>query len=484
MRHSSSTTEPREESCAPDRPCADPEPDRLAIEACRHAVARQPNSIPLWLDMGNACARAGDLIEAIACYGKGLRLDPNSGPIWNNFGNLFLRLDDIDSAISCYRNASRLLPFDALSAYGLGRALNLVGNHREAREQLSLACGLDAGHADAWINLGNAHQHLGDPVEALRCFDRARTLSPHPAEAEVNRAVVLLDQENFAEGWPAYEHRWELPAFAPTRQRFLHRPQWQGESLHGRRILLYGEQGFGDMIQFARFIPQLAALGAEVSLEVPGRLTDLLSGLPGLHHTLARGEPIPDFDYHCPLMSLPLALGLDFATIPSQRYLTVPEPLQRAARRALDHAVHRSSAVLHAGISWRGNRSHPWDRIRSLRLSQLAPLAEVSGVQWHVLQKDATDEEMAAWPGRASPHASLLPARWVPYHRRAHPGTRPRGLGRYGHRPPDRGSRQAVLDPAAGFLRLALAFPSPRFAVVSFGSALPSNGTGQLDRRR
>ena len=403
MRHSSSKTEPREQLRARARPGALPGPgtaqDRAAIEAYRCALARQPHSVALWLDMGNACARAGNLLEAIACYGNGLRLDPDSGPTWNNFGNLFLRLDDIDSAISCYRHASRLLPSDALSAYGLGRALNLVGNHREARDHLALACALDSAHADAWINLGNAHQHLGDPVEALRCFDRALALSPHPAEAQMNRAMVLLDQENFAEGWPAYEHRWDLPSFASVRQRFLHRPQWQGESLDGRRILLYGEQGFGDMVQFARFIPQIAALGAEVFLEVPQRLTELLSGLPGLHHTLARGDALPDFDFHCPLMSIPLALGLDVASIPSQRYLSIPEPVSKAAHRALRALTHNAPAVLHAGISWRGNPSHPWDRVRSLRLSHFAPLAAVAGVQWHVLQKDATKEEMAAWPG-------------------------------------------------------------------------------------
>jgi Tetratricopeptide repeat/Glycosyltransferase family 9 (heptosyltransferase) len=361
----------------------------------------------MWLDLGNARARAGQVLDAIECYGNALRLDPDSGHTWNNFGNLFMSLKDVDSAVSCYRNAVRLLPSEAQAAYSLGRALILIGHHREARAHLARACNLDPGHSDAWLNLGTAHQHLGDPAEALRCLDRAIILSIDPAEAQTNRAMILIDQGNFAEGWQAYEQRWKLPAFVNARQRFAHKPQWKGEPIDGRRILLYGEQGLGDMIQFSRFIPEVSAHGAEVFLEVPRTLTGLLSGLLAPGHILSRGEPLPDFDLHCPLMSLPLALDLEMSAIPNRPWLRSTEALRQLARRAIDAAPPPVPPLLRAGLCWRGNPSHLWDRIRSLTPLQLAPLAQVAGVQWYLLQQDATPEEIALL--RATIALTILP---------------------------------------------------------------------------
>jgi tetratricopeptide (TPR) repeat protein len=350
----------------------------------------------MWLDLGNARSRAGQVLDAIECYGNALRLNPDSGHTWNNFGNLFMHLRDVDSAVSCYRNAVRLLPSEAQCAYGLGRALNLIGCHREARAHLARSSGLDPSHADVWINLGSAHQHLGHPRQALHCFDRALAQSIDRAEAETNRAMILLDQGNFAEGWLAYEHRWELPAFANVRERFVHRPQWKGEPLEGRRIMLYGEQGLGDMIQFSRFIPNVVARGADVFLEVPEPLRDLLRGLLAPGHILARGESLPDFDLHCPLMSLPLALDLELNAIPNRPWLRATDALRQQARQAIPAASLPIRTPLRAGLSWRGNPTHLWDRIRSLTPHHLAPLAQVSGVEWSLLQHDATPEETAA----------------------------------------------------------------------------------------
>lgn len=362
----------------------------------RSSPAPSPRSVGDWLDLGNACAQSGDLVQATHSYTAALRLDPHCGPGWHNLGNLLLQLKSVDTAISCYRNAVGFLPSDPLCAYGLGRALNLIGRHCEAMEQLSRACAADPTHADAWTNLGIAHQHLGHSEEALSCYDRAAALSADATESQMNRAVVLLDQENFADGWRAYEHRWQLPNFARADSRFAGQPRWQGEPLRGKRILLYGEQGYGDMIQFARFVPEVAAQASEVFLEVPARLWALFTPLLPPGHVLARGGTLPPCDLHCPLMSLPRALGLELEAVPNQPYLRVPAEQRERARHALAVACGGSRPRLRVGLAWRGNPDHKWDRLRSLRPAQLAALAQVPGVQWIVLQQDATPDELAA----------------------------------------------------------------------------------------
>ena len=370
--------------------------ESLAAMGALAAATAEPQTVSDCIDEGNAHGDAGRFVEAVESYGKALRLDPQSGPAWHNLGNLLLRLRDLDSAVSCYRNAVRLLPAEPQCAYSLGRALNLTGCHREALEHLSRACAADPSRSDAWINLGNAHQFLGQHDDALRCFNCAEPLSAEPAEAQMNRAMILLDQGDFSAGWSAYEARWQLPGFQKTVTRLAGKPRWQGESLRGKRILLHAEQGFGDMIQFARFVPAVAALASEVFLEVPARLWALFAPLLPAGHVLARGGTLPPYDLHCPLMSLPLALGLELDAIPNQPWLRVPAEQRQRARHALAVATTGQKPRLRVGLCWRGNPDHQWDRVRSLRPAQLAPLAGIPGVQWVLLQQDARPDELAA----------------------------------------------------------------------------------------
>ncbi len=150
------------------------------------------------------------------------------------------------------------------------------------------------------------------------------------------------------------------------------------------------------MIQFARFVPQVAALASDVFLEAPARLWALFAGLLPNGRVLARGGTLPEYDLHCPLMSLPLALGLELDSIPSRPYLRVPAEQRQRARHALSVASGGDRPRLRVGLAWRGNPDHRWNRVRSIDPAQLAPLAHVPGVQWIVLQQDATPEELAA----------------------------------------------------------------------------------------
>jgi tetratricopeptide (TPR) repeat protein len=386
---------------------ADAGDDLLAIQYYERAIALEPKNPSMYLEMGNSYAHSGGTVRAIECYGDALRLNPNSGYTWNNLGNIFLQLNDLESAAVCYQNAVCLQPSDAGAQYNLGRTLDMAGKHGEALMHLLQACDLNPSHADAWTNLGNAHQNLGHLDEALSCYDRALTLSRNPAELHVNRAVILLNKGDFARGWREYESRWETSAFIPYKKFPFGKPQWKGEPLEGKRILLHAEQGFGDAIQFARFIPEVYAKGAVVFLEIGAPLKPLMEQLMEPGHVRVRGESRPEFDYHCSLMSLPFALNLEFCAIPGKPYFDVPRAARENARVAFHNATHDRS-VLRVGITWRGNPTHRWNQVRSLKPSQFAPLAAIRGVHWFLLQKDATPQELACFPP-AFPLFSLDP---------------------------------------------------------------------------
>jgi Tfp pilus assembly protein PilF len=373
----------------------------LAIECYEKAIVFEPGDSGLYLGLGNEYAFTGDRLRAVESYGKALQLAPHSGVCWNNLGNVFLELKDAPNAANCYENAVRFEPGDSGFRYNLGRTLDTLGRHVEAREHLMLATERNPSHADAWINLGNAQQNLGAFDEALGCFNRALELTDRQAEVHVNRAMVLLNRGEFREGWREYEYRWETGGFSAYKRRSFGAPQWEGESLAGKTILLHTEQGFGDAIQFARFIPTVSSLGAEVFLEVEAPLRRLLEGVVQPGHLLTRGEALPACNYHCSLISLPLALGLEIDTIPCESYLKVhvPEAISARVRRAL-FRVDGEGRKLRVGLCWRGNPTHRWDRIRSLDLARLDALAGVSGVQWVSLQRDATREEQAVFSER------------------------------------------------------------------------------------
>lgn len=369
-----------------------------ALPHYQRAIELDPANTNFHLDLGNVYAQLGDTVRAIECYGKVLQLDPNSAYAWNNLGNLFLQLRDVANALLCYRSATNLQPEISAFHYNLGRTLDSVGQHGEALEVLIRANRLDPTHGDTWTNMGNAYQHLGKFEAALDCYTQAMEYTADSAELHVNRAMILLNLGNFREGWKEYEHRWETPTFACYKQRPLGKPQWRGEKIKGKRILLHTEQGFGDAIQFARFIPQVRALGAEVFLEAGAPLKPLLESLLEPGHILVRGEPLPEFDYHCSLISLPLALGTELDSIPNAPYLTVPQEISAEAKKVLDEHTN-GQPKLRIGLCWRGNPTHRWDKVRSLTPAQLEPLARVPEVQWFCLQKDATEQELASFPG-------------------------------------------------------------------------------------
>jgi len=271
-----------------------------------------------------------------------------------------------------------------------GNALLALNRPQEAIASYDGGLRIAPKHARLLTNQAIALRRLDRPHEALLGLNRALVGNPDFAEARFVESLVKLTLGDFAAGWSAYESRWGTAALAPHRRNFT-RPLWLGDRpLAGKTILIYAEQGYGDTIQFVRYAPRLAALGARVVLEVQPELVRLLAGLEGIE-VVPHGRPLPPFDLQCPLMSLPLAFRTQLSTIPADVPYIVPPAADVAAWQ--DRLPGPRPQV---GLVWAGDQLHKNDANRSMRLETLRPLLDLPGLHFVSLQQEigAQDAEV------------------------------------------------------------------------------------------
>jgi len=306
----------------------------------------------------------GRVGEATAAFAQALRLLPNEPSIYNNLGALTEQQGGLDAAEGCYRHAIALKP----------------------------------DYAEAYNNLGNVLVQKGDLASAESLYREAARLWPDYAEAHNNLAIALLAQGKMEEGWREHEWRWRTPVQRKGKRDFP-QPQWGGEAAAGRVLLIHGEQGFGDSIQFCRYAPLAAARGLRVILEVPKPLVRLMKTLAGVEQVVTRGEALPPFDFQCPILSLPLALGPRLEDIPHPLgYLAADPSLVEVWRGRLAPLAENKRKKV--GLVWAGNPAlGVVDRRRSIPPELLLPLFNLPEVQIFSLQKD----KVAAPPGIALP---------------------------------------------------------------------------------
>ena len=380
-------------------------PER-AIALFERALRLKPDAIELHHNFGAALQNLGRLDEAIASYRKALALRPDAVEVLDNLGGALRSQGQLDAAQACFERALVFRPKHIESHIGLGvvlreqgrledavahyeRVLTLAPDHPETRNNLGgalvdlgrleeavthyeRALAVQPDRAQTHSNLGIALGRQGRYAEALACYGRALALEPNYAQAHFNRALALLVTGEFEEGWKEYEWRFAVARY----DRDLGRPRWSGEPLAGQPILIHAEQGFGDALQFVRFVPAVAARGGRVVLEVPQPLVRLVRTVAGAAQVVAAGDPLPAFDCHCPLLSLPRVLGTDQTSIPDTvPYLSVPAE----ASSAWAHRLAASSG-LRVGVVWAGTT------VGALDLRLLRPLWEVADISWFSLQ--------------------------------------------------------------------------------------------------
>jgi tetratricopeptide (TPR) repeat protein len=362
-----------------------------AAKAPLRAAADLDGADPVVFNVLAACAfETGDHAAALADADRALALRPAYPEAHNNRGNALLRLGRPQESAEAFQAALRFTPRDAELHLNLGNALEALLQLPEALHSIERALALDPRLVPAHVNRANILQRLNRHREALDAYDQALALDPRNVDANWNRAICHLLLGDYDAGWAGFEWRWRRP-IREAQARDLGRRLWLGqESLQGRTILLHGEQGLGDTIQFVRYLPKVTALGARIVLEVFAPLAGLLQGFPGVVQIVKRGDPLPPFDLHCPLLSLPLALGEPEPLEQPQPYLHVdPERVSQWAARL------GPAKGLRVGLVCSGSATHGNDANRTIPFHTLAAHLP-AGPDYHLLQKEIREGDRAA----------------------------------------------------------------------------------------
>ena len=362
-----------------------------AIRCYRRALELKPDYAAACNNLGNALRDQGKLDEAVACYRRALELKPDFAEAHNNLGAAFKDQGKPDEAITCCRRALELKPDYAEAHNNLGTALNDQGKLDEAAAFYRLALELKPDYAEAHNNLGNALKDQRKLDEAVACCRRALELKPDYAEAHGTQSLLSLLTGDFPRGWAEYQWRWETKR-CPRRD--FSQALWDGRPLQGRTILLHAEQGLGDAIQFVRYVPLVKQRGGVVIVECPKRLLSLLRSCAGIDRLVGRGDDLPPFDVHAPLLSLPGVFCTSLETIPAD----VPYLFADPGRVAHWRQELGGIAGFKIGIAWRGNPKNPNDRNRSIPLGRFEPLARCCGVRLLSLQKEWAWRSYKTWP--------------------------------------------------------------------------------------
>jgi Tfp pilus assembly protein PilF len=359
------------------------------FEAYDRALALRPDYVEVIVARGNLFYEMHSYDKALEEYERALQVRPDFAFGFNNRGNALQAMGRNDEAVASFERALALKPDLTEAHNNRGNALLNLNRPEEALADYETAIA-HKPFAFALVNRGSALHYLGRIEEALDSFDRAIALQPELPEAHWNKALLCLAIGDFEQGWPAYEWRWRGATDLTPRE--FSQPQWRGEELNGKTILLHAEQGFGDTIQFIRYLPMVARKGCKVILELPDSLMPLIADTDGLISMHRRGDALPAFDVHCPLMSLPLAFGTTAAAIPaSVPYLRAPAERGVAWRARLAHL-----GKPRIGLVWSGKPSHKNDHNRSIPLSRLGPLLAVPGVSFVSLQREYREAELPA----------------------------------------------------------------------------------------
>jgi tetratricopeptide (TPR) repeat protein len=353
-------------------------------EAVRHtckALELDPNLPEAYYILGISYHELGKVEEAIESWQKALVLNPGFAEVYFNLGIALYNTGRLEEALGLCQKAVELNPTQAEAYYNLGLVFYGKDLPEEAIRCWQKALRIDPKHQDACNNMGAAFQDKHGLDKALRCFQKAIENNPDFSEAHWNKALCHLLAGEFSEGWKEYQWRFRINTIFFNRQ--FPQPLWSGEEIKGKRILLYAEQGFGDTIQFIRYVPLVKRKGGFVIVECQEDVTPLLYSMGGIDQLIKHGQPLPEFDTQCPLLSLPLIFKTGRHNIPASiPYLSLnPALVQRWHERTVSEKID-----LKVGLVWAGRPTHRKDRKRSMSFEAFEPLARIPGVTFYSLQ--------------------------------------------------------------------------------------------------
>ncbi len=361
-----------------------------------------PQHLPALINASSLYIDHGKFEQAQRMLDQALAIDEAQPVLHYNYGRIQMQNKMPEAAVKRYDRAIELSPQTAVFYSNRGIALFELNAYGAAIESYSQAIALEPTNASFYCNRGNAYTHVQQFDAATADYQTAVRYAPAMGDAHFNWALIDLMQGRYAEGWARHEWRWKAAGFARD-MRMLTQPLWLGDApLQGKTIYIYPEQGLGDMIQCARYIPLLEARGANVLLEVPSALTGLLATVSKTVTIITRGTQPPPFDLQCPIMSLPLAFKTTVETIPaSTPYLQVSSEKRASWKARLGEKTRPR-----VGLVWSGLQSHLNDRNRSVALAQLQPLFDLP-LEFHGLQKEVRNAD-APYLRHLIPHMEAL----------------------------------------------------------------------------
>ncbi|HMK86873.1 MAG TPA: tetratricopeptide repeat protein [Steroidobacteraceae bacterium] len=378
-----------------------------AVESYDAALRLDPRRAEVHASRGLALSELRQFQEALASFDCALAIDSASAQAHLSRAIALRELRRLEEALASQDRAIALRPDYALAHANRGNLLSELESFDAALASYDAALCIDPANVDALCNRGNLLAELLRLDEALASFDRALSIRSDYAQAHFSKAFVCLVLGDWSKGWREFEWRFRNEHCVTSREaRSFSQPQWRGEPVAGKTILLHCEQGLGDTIQFCRFAKCVADLGARVVLEAPAALVRLLTSLSGVAQLLTRGEAVPAFDLHCPLLSLPLALNITPTRVPAE------VPYLRSDAGRVKHWKARLGERTRArvGLVWSGGfrpeQPELWavNRRRNVPLAKLGPLRH-PGIEFYSLQKgqhaetELADAVARGWDG-------------------------------------------------------------------------------------
>jgi tetratricopeptide (TPR) repeat protein len=360
-----------------------------ALASYSEALALQPHNAIFYLNRGTVFHSQKKPDLALEDYDQSIAYDPQFASAYYNRGNALQDLKRKPEALEAYQKAIDCLPDNVAAYYNQGCVFKDLGQFEEAIKAFDKAIAIQPNHAQALCNRGVAFNSLNQHAQAIASYDRAIAADPNYAESYCNKALAELLTGNFEAGWRLYEWRWAMEKMAPNVFA-TDKPLWTGkEPLKGKTILLTSEQGLGDTLQFSRYARLVKQLGAKVILVVQPTLVAFLTHLEGVDQIITTGDAVPALDYHCPLLSLPLAFDTQLTTIPLPSVGLKADPEKVAAwQKKLGPQVGPR-----VGVVWSGSPAHENDHNRSLSFSQLLAVLP-SGITYVSLQKEHSVEDL------------------------------------------------------------------------------------------
>ncbi|MGK7901915.1 MAG: tetratricopeptide repeat protein [Hormoscilla sp.] len=356
-----------------------------AASSYQRAISIQPNYVDPIISLGSIFQEQDKLEDAIAMYDRAIAMEPNSASVRSNLGVALKDVGRLDDAKTHLQEAIALDPNYAIGYSNLGLVLEEMDQLDEAEAMSRKAIALDPNFTDAYHNLAVALHRKCQLQASIASYERAIDLNPQFAEAHMGLAITLMLAGDYRRGFVEYEWRWQLKHIQRSE---LTQPDWQGESLDGKTILLYTEQGFGDTINFIRYAPLVRARGTNVKVIVMCKpaVYRLLQTVDGIDQVIIKGEELPQFDVKAALLSLPRILGTTWETIPTTVPYVKAVPWEALTEEEALKRLLRTDR-LKVGIAWAGNPANKNDRRRSTSLSYFQQLLSIPGIAFYSLQK-------------------------------------------------------------------------------------------------